>query len=94
MGIKFWDARKNDREFFVRFDRPLPDYPSVSVWICDEFGNMNFSGAIIQNGRRNFGIDDAVATQAGIEVDGQGRITPDSLAQICAEMAKRIQGDG
>lgn len=91
MSIKFWKAEKSE-DVFVRFDKPLPS--GVVVYLCDESGKRALSGNILgESGKVIDGIERGLASRAGISLDADCAIDRDSLAQICAEMAKRIQGE-
>lgn len=93
MAIKFWNSNES-KEVFVRFDRPSPDDGGPSlVWLCYSSGTPHPYGHIVnRRGERASAINPNAALSAGLELDDGRRITADSLAEICAEMARQIQG--
>ena len=75
--------KQKECEVYVRYDKDNDlNYP---MYLCDSNGQRVAGGYILgRNGSRQEEISNESAKKAGIELDEEGRITADSLAEIVA----------
>lgn len=85
--MRFWNKRCDDDEVFVRVNAREENEHHLIVLCCRD-GIAYPAGYVMrQDGHRYGFVSPDVAARAGLELDGSGAITDESLAKIIRGLA-------